>query len=105
MKLILVGFLLLLATSVHSAPLEIISEYLCPLEMDSWNPVNIDSFQFIESGEMRILANRDFSFIRYPIKSWTIIIDSTGYLIYNPPDRYDIYVEIHSISSAGRYVL
>lgn len=167
MKLISVGLLLLLASSVHSASLRILSEYLCPLEMDRWNPVLIDSFQSLESGEMRISVSRDFPFIRYPIKSWTIVIDSTGcpkscdenvpdnrlflstsqlgglrerslivrteqydtlctcilegtneyhaipqateladggYLIYNPPDRFDIFVEIHSISSAGEMI-
>ncbi|MEA3265860.1 MAG: hypothetical protein U9P42_02810, partial [Candidatus Fermentibacteria bacterium] len=78
MKLVSAGLIFLLAPSLHSASLEILSEYLCPLEMNSWNPVQIDSFQLMESGEMIISAVRDFPFIRYPIKSWTIVIDSAG---------------------------
>lgn len=71
------------ATPAHSVTINILSEHSCPIEMMVRNPIRIDSCQLLESGGMRVWANRGFpvndTFGSYDDEAWTIVIDPDGY--------------------------
>lgn len=78
MKLMPIVLLILFSASVHSVTINILSEYSCPVEMITSNPVRIDSCQLLESGGLRISASQSvlFNDVSFNYESWTIVIDS-----------------------------
>ncbi len=73
---------LLHAAPAHSVTISIISEHLCPIEMMRGNPIRIDRCQLLESGGMRISANRSFPVndidVSFNDKTWMIVTDPDG---------------------------
>ena len=78
MKFMPIVFLILLSLSAHSVTVNILSEYSCPVEIITSNPVRIDSCQLLESGGLRISISQStlFNDVSFNNESWTIVIDS-----------------------------
>ena len=72
------------AAPAYSLTINILSEYLCPIEITR-NPIRIKSCQLLESGGMSVSANTGFPindiYGSFNEEAWTIVTDPDGYPI------------------------
>ena len=66
---------------VDPVTISILSEHLCPIEINRFNPIQIDSCQFEQSGRIRIHLSLDLyrNMVSFCDELWAVEMDSNGY--------------------------